>query len=345
LKAYKFVTKWHRHKKLSSNDPRIEASNGAHENLGDGRHNRDHSLNGFDSFRYYGDGDDPTSPRFYGHHGGGSESCFPTITSLSRNGSRRGRTPSRSSLFIRSLSRRSCDSISSPPGSIYRKSPDSAPSSPPPFLSKSVSGKGGSGRYSTPIMFSNSSGQLIKPMAIEKMLECTLEELFYGCNKTVKITKDVVNNFGQVIQEEEMLTIKVKPGWTKGTRITFEGMGNERPGAPPADVTFIIAEKWHTMFKREGDDLELAVSIPLIKALTGCTIFIPVMGGSDKMCLTIEDIIYPGYEKIISGEGMPNSNEQGQRGDLKINFQVEFPTELTDEQRYDAVSILLDTTC
>lgn len=136
-----------------------------------------------------------------------------------------------------------------------------------------------------------------------------------------------------------MLTIKVKPGWKKGTKVTFEGMGDERPGTYPADITFLIAEKRHPLFRREGDDLELAVEIPLVKALTGCTLSVPILGG-EKMTLMIEDIIYPGFEKIIAGQGMSVSKEGGRRGNLKIIFLIEFPTDLTDEQRSDAFSIL-----
>ncbi|MCE3052281.1 hypothetical protein HAX54_052083 [Datura stramonium] len=194
-------------------------------------------------------------------------------------------------------------------------------------------------RSSTPIMFSNSTG-VVKPPPTEETLECTLEELCFGCVKKTKVTRDAITDNG-LAEEEEALTIKVKPGWTKGTKITFEGKGNERPGTSPADVIFVIAEKRHPLFKREGDNLELAVEIPLVKALTGCTISIPLLGG-EKMSLTIDDVICPGYEKIIAGQGMPKPKEQGNRGNLIITFLVAFPTELTEEQRSDVVRILQD---
>lgn len=135
----------------------------------------------------------------------------------------------------------------------------------------------------------------------------------------------------------------MKPGWKNGTKITFEGMGNEKPGTNPADITFVIAEKRHQLFRREGDDLELAIEIPLVKALTGCSLSIPLLGG-DKMSLSIDDIIYPGFEKIIQGRGMPIPKDQdGRRGNLKVAFLVDFPTQLTDEQRSDVLSILQET--
>ncbi|KAI3745899.1 hypothetical protein L6452_08310 [Arctium lappa] len=86
----------------------------------------------------------------------------------------------------------------------------------------------------------------------------------------------------QIIQEDEVLTIKVKPGWKngkKGTKVTFEGMGNETPGVCAADITFVVDEKRHPVFKRNGDDLEVAIELPLVDALTGCTLTVPFLDG------------------------------------------------------------------
>lgn len=61
------------------------------------------------------------------------------------------------------------------------------------------------------------------------------------------------------------------------------------------------------------------------------------------MSLSFENIvIYPGYEKVIQGQGMPNPKNKGTRGDLHVKFLIDFPTELSDEQRQEAFSILQD---
>lgn len=109
----------------------------------------------------------------------------------------------------------------------------------------------------------------------------------------------------------------------------------------PADIIFTIDERRHPVFQREGDNLELGVEIPLVQALTGCTISVPLLGG-DKMAISIDDIIYPGYEKCIPGQGMSIAKEDGRRGDLSLRFLVEFPTDLSQEQRSAVVSILKD---
>lgn len=135
------------------------------------------------------------------------------------------------------------------------------------------------------------------------------------------------------------MTIKVEPGWRRGTKIRFEGKGNQMPGTQSADVVFIIAEKEHSLFKREEDDLQLEVEILLVDALTGCTLLLPLLGDQNTS-LKIEDIVHPGYEQAIEGEGMPKQNKPGTRGDLIVKISVKFPEELTPEQRTAAANIL-----
>lgn len=104
-------------------------------------------------------------------------------------------------------------------------------------------------------------------------------------------------------------------------------------------MIYYICEKTHELFKREGDDLEVTLEIPLLKALTGTEISVPLLGGY-HMDVTIEEIIHPGYEKIIQGQGMPISKQPQNRGNLRVTFLVEFPTWLSPDQRYEIVRVL-----
>lgn len=47
------------------------------------------------------------------------------------------------------------------------------------------------------IMYSHSA-RMKKPPPVERQLECTLEELCYGCTKNIKITRDVLTESGFV---------------------------------------------------------------------------------------------------------------------------------------------------
>ncbi|KAK2966662.1 hypothetical protein RJ640_002360 [Escallonia rubra] len=324
-KAYKsLVMKWHPDKNLSKKseaEAKFRSINEAYRVLSSKKREEE--------FLFV---DEPKTPKNEGF------ASSPSI--YSRSASRRTPSPTPRS-FSRSTSRVSTTPTPaswSPSGNTTPTTPSTPKEAvpPAPFLSKVMSRKS----TSTPIIFSQSTARR-KPPPIEKKLECTLEELCKGCVKKIKITREVISDTGLIIQEEEILKIKVKPGWKKGTKITFEGKGDEKPGTLPADIIFMIDEKRHPMFKRQGDDLELGVEVPLIQALTGCTISVPLLGG-EKMTLSLDDIIYPGYEKVIAGQGMPKSKEEGKRGDLRLNFLVEFPRELSDKQRSDVLSILSD---
>ncbi|KAL7246239.1 hypothetical protein ACSBR2_001377 [Camellia fascicularis] len=371
-KAYgSLVSKRHHHhhdnKHPSPNQPNPDQSDhkfkSTFKDLND-QSNERRATNGVDDhFRSNGEGmqggDDPGSPNHRVNNYFTSSPCPSPLSrssspnnlsrnsSLSRSTSRRSRTPTpvvAAGRLLKSISRKNGNRTASPEGGSLSRSSSrndsttTVPAGGGGSLSRSVSNR----KILTPIMYSNSTG-LIKPPAIEKNLECTLEEFCFGSVKKIMITRDVITSNGQTVKEdEEMLTIKVKPGWKKGTKITFEGMGNETPGTDPADIIFVIGEKRHPLFRREGDDLELGVEIPLVKALTGCNISVPLLGG-EKMNLMMDDIIQPGYEKIIAGQGMPKPNEEGNRGNLIIKFLVQFPTELTDEQRANVLQILQDS--
>lgn len=131
---------------------------------------------------------------------------------------------------------------------------------------------------------------------------------------------------------EEILTIDIKPGWKKGTRITFPEKGNEQPNVIPADLVFIIDEKPHSMFKREGNDLVVTKTINLAEALTGCTVHLTTLDGR-SLIIPINSVTHSDYEEVIPKEGMPLPKDPSKRGNLKIKFNIKFPTRLTSEQK------------
>uniref|UniRef100_A0A4W2E424 J domain-containing protein n=1 Tax=Bos indicus x Bos taurus TaxID=30522 RepID=A0A4W2E424_BOBOX len=101
---------------------------------------------------------------------------------------------------------------------------------------------------------------------IERDLYLSLEDLFFGCTKKIKISRRVLNEDGYSSTiKDKILTIDVKPGWRQGTRITFEKEGDQGPNIIPADIIFIVKEKLHPHFRRENDNLFFVNSIPLGK--------------------------------------------------------------------------------
>ncbi|CAA0838353.1 DNAJ heat shock family protein [Striga hermonthica] len=171
-----------------------------------------------------------------------------------------------------------------------------------------------------------------KPAPVESKLPCSLEELYTGSTRKMKISRQVVDANGRLSSESEILTIDVKPGWKKGTKITFQDKGNEQPNQLPADLVFVIDEKPHKVFKRDGNDLIMTYTVTLAEAIGGTTINFATLDGR-SLSIPVTDIISPGYEVVVSTEGMPIAKEPGNRGELKIVFEVKFPTKITAEQR------------
>ncbi|GAB2284876.1 hypothetical protein Dimus_019328 [Dionaea muscipula] len=174
---------------------------------------------------------------------------------------------------------------------------------------------------------------LKKPPPIESKLSCTLEELYSGSVRKMRISRTVVDGNGHVVPETEVLMIEVKPGWKKGTKITFPDKGNEQLNQLPADLVFVIDEKEHEVYKRDGNDLLLGQKLTLAEAIAGTTtVNITTLDGRN-LNIPVTQLISPGYEHVVAKEGMPIAKEPGNRGDLRIKFDVRFPTRLTPEQK------------
>ncbi|XP_058214542.1 uncharacterized protein LOC131326017 isoform X1 [Rhododendron vialii] len=170
-----------------------------------------------------------------------------------------------------------------------------------------------------------------KAAAIEQTLPCSLEDLYKGTSKKMKISREVTDPFGRPTTVEELLTIDIKPGWKKGTKITFPEKGNEQRGVVPSDLVFVIDEKPHGVFKRDGNDLVITQRISLVEALTGYTAEIATLDGRN-LTVPINTIISPAHEQVLTGEGMPLPKEPSKKGNLTIKFDV-FPSRLTSEQK------------
>ncbi|KAL6562110.1 hypothetical protein OROGR_003117 [Orobanche gracilis] len=171
-----------------------------------------------------------------------------------------------------------------------------------------------------------------KAPPIEQKLPCSLEELYKGTSKRMKISREISDASGKTLPIEEILTIDIKPGWKKGTKITFPEKGNERPNVIPSDLVFVIDEKPHSVFTRDGNDLVVTQKIPLAEALVGYTVHLTTLDGR-KLSIPLDNVISPNYEEVVPREGMPIPKEPTKRGDLRIKFSIKFPAGLTAEQK------------
>eukprot|EP01134_Creolimax_fragrantissima_P006949 CFRG6949T1 len=143
-------------------------------------------------------------------------------------------------------------------------------------------------------------------------LACTLEELYNGTTKKMKVTRTVEDAANRSSgTESQILEVTVKPGWKAGTKVKFAGAGDKRTGQAPQDVVFVVSEVPHKRIRRVGDDLETDVSISLKEALTEASVSVPCVDGSMPIKLKLSGPIQPNLQKILTGRGMPKSAKSG----------------------------------
>lgn len=138
---------------------------------------------------------------------------------------------------------------------------------------------------------------------------------------------------------DEILTIDIKAGWKKGTKITFPEKGNQEPGVIPADLIFVLDEKPHDLYRRDGNDLVINQELTLLESLTGKTLELTALDGRN-LFIPLTDIVKHGSEKVVPNEGMPISKEPGRKGNLRIKFDVKYPSRLTSQQKSDLRRVL-----
>ncbi|CAH1775766.1 unnamed protein product [Owenia fusiformis] len=198
-----------------------------------------------------------------------------------------------------------------------------------PFASMFGGGRHGMGGHGMPMggmPQSHIRKRQDKPIVHE--LKVSLEDIYKGTTKKMKITRKVIQpGTNQPMAEDKVLTIDIKKGWKSGTKITFPKEGDQTPNNIPADIVFVIKDKPHPTFTRDGSDLRYKVKIGLREALVGTTLQIPTIDGKSRQ-LRLSEVIRPTTKKRIMGEGLPLPKQPTKRGDLIIEFDINFPETL-----------------
>ena len=149
-----------------------------------------------------------------------------------------------------------------------------------------------------------------KGEAMVHPLKMTLEQVYKGSSRTLRLTRKVIDKergvetcsacngtgvrvqtirMGPMIQQvqqacnacggtgkiyrmqkvQETLEVHVPKGSPDQHRINFFEKGDEIPDGEAGDVTFVLQEQPHAVFKRKGDDLYIERTISLSEALCG----------------------------------------------------------------------------
>jgi molecular chaperone DnaJ len=143
------------------------------------------------------------------------------------------------------------------------------------------------------------------------------------------------------VRSTRTITVKVPAGVSTGNRIHLASHGEVGPGGGPAGDLYVeVHVAPHEVFKRDGDNLEMVIKLPMTAAALGTELEIPTLEADlpdadpDSKTVTLE--VPPGTQSgtriAIDGAGVPRLRSGG-RGQLGVTLLVQTPTRLDDRQR------------
>nr|CAD7409557.1 unnamed protein product [Timema cristinae] len=96
-----------------------------------------------------------------------------------------------------------------------------------------------------------------KMETIRRPLPLTLEEVFHGGLKKVRITRHVLIGVDKTTTEarEHVLKINIKPGLPSGTEFKFVEVGDQGPTTIPGDLVFVTEDRPHDRLWWKGEDI------------------------------------------------------------------------------------------
>ena len=82
---------------------------------------------------------------------------------------------------------------------------------------------------------------------VERALPLSLEDLFNGVTKKMKIKRKMFDDSGKRTTTDTVLEVPIKPGLKKGSKIRFKGVGDQEEGGQQ-DLVFIVEEVSHSIY-------------------------------------------------------------------------------------------------
>jgi DnaJ homolog subfamily B member 4 len=139
--------------------------------------------------------------------------------------------------------------------------------------------------------------------------KCSLEELYNGCVKKMKISEG---------HSSKTIAINIIPGTKDKKEIMYNWNYNNKS----YKIKFIIIQKKHHIFQREGDNLifDCNLNSDQIKNRIKITLF--DLDSNEIPVILSPNEVYQNYQKVLIGKGMPIINKKGAFGDLIISFNI-----------------------
>lgn len=176
-----------------------------------------------------------------------------------------------------------------------------------------------------------------KPIPIMKTIEINMSQVLSGASIPLEIERWIIENQIKVF-EKETIYVTVPKGIDDNEMIILRDSGNVLNENVKGDIKIFVKIKNETPFKRIGLDLILNKTISLKESLCGFTFELDYINGKSYTLNNNKGNIIPsGYKKIYQGMGLTRGDH---KGNMIIQFNVNFPDKLTEEQIVKLAKIL-----
>lgn len=162
------------------------------------------------------------------------------------------------------------------------------------------------------------------PRDLNTRLNITIRDAYYGCKYQIQVGMKKYN-------------ITIKPGTLPGQKLRMKGFGH--PGYDSSGntvkgdliITILVSNSGdEKMYLNEDGTLEIMHPINCFDAILGSDQKIDLF---DKIInFKSNKFIQNGSSQILKGKGFPVYGKEGEYHDIKINYIINMPTNLTDEQ-------------
>lgn len=143
------------------------------------------------------------------------------------------------------------------------------------------------------------------------------------------------------VRSHRTINVKIPAGVATGNRVHLAHQGEVGPGGGPAGDLYVeIRVTNHEVFKRNGDDLEMVIHVPMTAATLGASVKLDTLEAerddldADQAWIELE--IPAGTQShtriALAARGVPKVRGGG-RGELGITVIVDTPTKLSPAQR------------
>jgi DnaJ-related protein SCJ1 len=180
----------------------------------------------------------------------------------------------------------------------------------------------------------NGQGFTIKQRQIGRGFVQQYQEHCDHCAGEGKIIKKKchVCHAQKVVKSFDFLVVPIEQGVKHSHVYEYDDAGDEYLNVRTSSIKIKVEVLPHNVYERDNDDLKTKVKLTLKEALQGFNKSIVHLDKHDVR-LNRLGTTNPGEIQKIIGEGMPHFNFPSERGDLYVTYDIDFPKELSDEQR------------